>query len=157
MIREPNKKQRPLPGFESPFKQNLNQNNRWVRLAEVVPWDEFSKAYYSSMSSEQAAPAKPAPLMVGAVIIKHRQRWTDEETVLQIQENPYLHYFCGFSGFSLKQPFAPSLFVEIRKRMGVEVYDQLEQSIVEKLKKNQTVKEQKKEDKTRLRAMLRHR
>lgn len=133
MIREPNKKQRSLPGFESPFDRNLDPNNRWVRLSEVIPWEEFAAAYYSSMSAKQGAPAKPARLMVGAVIIKHRQKWTDEETVLQIQENPCLQYFCGFPEFSLKQPFAPSLFVEIRKRMGADVYQQFEQSVVEKL------------------------
>ncbi|MBF0272241.1 MAG: transposase, partial [Magnetococcales bacterium] len=106
MIREPDKKQPSLPGFESPFERNLDPNNRWVKLAEVVPWEEFAAAYYSGMSADQGTPAKPARLMVGAVIIKHRQRWTDEETVLQIQENPYLQFFCGFSGFTLEQPFA---------------------------------------------------
>ncbi|MBF0614934.1 MAG: transposase [Magnetococcales bacterium] len=133
MIREPDKKQPSLPGFESPFERNLDPNNRWVKLAEVVPWEEFAAAYYSGMSVDQGTPAKPARLMVGAVILKHRQRWTDEETVLQIQENPYLQFFCGFSGFTLEQPFAPSLFVEIRKRMGATVYAQFEQAVDTKL------------------------
>ena len=133
MIRERDKKQLTLPGFESPFERGLDPNNRWVKLSGLVPWDEFAKAYYSVMSADQGTPAKPARLMVGAVIIKHRQRWTDEETVLQIQENPYLQFFCGFSGFTLEQPFAPSLFVEIRKRMGATVYEQFEQSIETKL------------------------
>ncbi len=133
MIRDPNRKQPSLPGFESPFERNLDPNNRWVKLAEVVPWEEFAAAYYSGMSVDQGTPAKPARLMVGAVIIKHRQRWTDEETVLQIQENPYLQFFCGFSGFTLEQPFAPSLFVEIRKRMGATMYAQFEQSVDMKL------------------------
>ncbi|MBF0323410.1 MAG: IS5 family transposase [Magnetococcales bacterium] len=133
MIRERDKKQPTLPGFESPFERSLSPNNRWIKLADVVPWDEFATAYYSGMCADQGAPAKPARLMVGAVIIKHRQRWTDEETVLQIQENPYLQFFCGFSGFTLDQPFAPSLFVEIRKRMGAAVYEQFEQSVATKL------------------------
>ncbi|MEO5354876.1 MAG: hypothetical protein H7835_16905, partial [Magnetococcus sp. XQGC-1] len=79
MIRERDKKQPALPGFESPFERSLSPNNRWIKLAEVVPWDEFATAYYSGMCADQGAPAKPARLMVGAVIIKHRQRWTDEE------------------------------------------------------------------------------
>ncbi|MBF0192529.1 MAG: IS5 family transposase [Magnetococcales bacterium] len=145
MIREPNKKQPRLPGFESPFERNLDPNNRWVKLAEVVPWEEFATAYYSGMSVDQGTPAKPARLMVGAVIIKHRQRWTDEETVLQIQENPYLQFFCGFSGFTLEQPFAPSLFVEIRKRMGATVYAQFEQSVDTKLTEILTKKKKSKQ------------
>ncbi|MBF0190784.1 MAG: transposase [Magnetococcales bacterium] len=64
MIREPNKKQPRLPGFESPFERNLDPNNRWVKLAEVIPWEEFATAYYSGMSADQGTPAKPARLMV---------------------------------------------------------------------------------------------
>ncbi|MBF0099144.1 MAG: hypothetical protein HQM05_17635 [Magnetococcales bacterium] len=65
MIREPDKKQPSLPGFESPFERNLDPNNRWVKLAEVVPWEEFAAAYYSVMSVDQGTPAKPARCQVG--------------------------------------------------------------------------------------------
>ncbi len=52
---------------------------------------------------------------------------------MQIQENPYLQFFAGFSSYSDKQPFAPSLFVDIRKRMGAEVFAGFEQVILEKI------------------------
>jgi transposase, IS5 family len=51
---------------------------------------------------------------------------------MQIQENPYLQYFVGFSGYKDEPPFASSLFVEIRKRMGEEVFASFEQVILEK-------------------------
>ncbi len=50
------------------------------------------------------------------MIIKHKLNHSDEETVLQIQENPYLQSFCGLPDFTNDPPFAPSLFVDIRKR-----------------------------------------
>ena len=53
--------------------------------------------------------------------------------MLQIQENPYLQYFVGFSCFQDKRPLAPSLFVEIRKRMGKDVFASFEEVILEKL------------------------
>jgi hypothetical protein len=52
------------------------------------------------------------------VSIRHKQNHSDEETVQQIQETPNLQYFCGLSDFATEPPFAPSLFVDIRKRMG---------------------------------------
>ena len=42
----------------------------------------------------------------------------DRETISQITENMYMQYFLGYSGFCADPPFDPSLFVEIRKRLG---------------------------------------
>jgi transposase, IS5 family len=40
-----------------------------------------------------------------------------------ISENLYLQYFCGLKSFQPEPAFDPSLFVEIRKRMGAKVFD----------------------------------
>jgi IS5 family transposase len=34
-----------LEGFETPFERNLNKNNRWVRLANAIPWDRIVPHY----------------------------------------------------------------------------------------------------------------
>ena len=70
--------------------------------------------------------------MIGAVIIKHKLCLSDRETVAQIQENPYLQYFVGLPGYQMKPPFAPSLFVEIRKRMGATLFDDFHAAVVER-------------------------
>ncbi len=57
--------------------------------------------------------------MQHGVMIKHKLCLSDEETVQQIQENPYLQYFVGLPGYQRQVPFVPSLFVESRKRMGI--------------------------------------
>ncbi|MBN2331644.1 MAG: transposase [Deltaproteobacteria bacterium] len=91
------------------------------------------------MSSGRGRPSKPARLVIGAVIIKHKLCLSDEETIDQIRENPYLQYFVGFSSFQTEAPFVPSLFVEIRRRMGKELFEQFNQSIVDLLEtKNRT-------------------
>jgi IS5 family transposase len=89
------------------------------------------------MSSGQGRPGKDARLVIGAVIIKHKLRLSDEETVLQIQENPYLQYFVGLSSYKDEPPFAPSLFVEIRKRMGLEVFSSFEKAILSRIEEKQ--------------------
>ncbi len=69
--------------------------------------------------------------MIGAVIIKHKLGLSDAETVQQIQENPYMQYFVGLSGYQKEVPFAASLFVDIRKRMGESVFEGFHQAIID--------------------------
>jgi len=133
MIRYKSNRQIPLEGFSLPFGGKLNPENRWVKWSQVIPWDDLAIGYYQAMDSGRGRPCKDARLIIGAVIIKHKLNLSDEETVMQIQENPYLQYFSGFSSYRDEQPFAPSLFVEIRRRMGIEVFRSFEQVILDKL------------------------
>ena len=133
MIRYKSSRQLSLDGFRLPFGGKLNPENRWVKWSEVIPWDELAVAYYQTMDAKQGRPGKDARLVIAALIIKHKLTLSDEETVLQIQEGIYLQYFAGFSSYKDEQPFAPSLFVEIRKRMGQEVFSSFEQIILEKI------------------------
>jgi hypothetical protein len=41
-IRDTSEKQPLLSGFETPFGQNLDPNNCWVKLVEIVPWDTMA-------------------------------------------------------------------------------------------------------------------
>ncbi len=138
MICELDPNQLSLAGFESFFGRELDKNNRWLKLSRSILWDKLSESYTKNLSADHGRPAKPARLVIGAVIIKHKLCLSDEETVQQIQENPYLQYFVGFSDFKTEQPFAPSLFVEIRKRMGEETFDSFEQAIVEELERQKS-------------------
>ncbi len=131
MIRYVSEKQTTLPGFETPFEVALDLDNRWVKLAEIIPWDELAMAYYSTLNSNHGRPAKDARMVIGAVIIKHKLCLSDEETIEQVRENPYLQYFVGLRKFQTEAIFVPSLFVEIRKRMGVDVFDAFQQSIID--------------------------
>jgi IS5 family transposase len=99
-------------------------------MSECIPWDDLAEGYYQGLSSTQGRPMKDARLVIGAVIIKHKLCLSDRETVCQIQENPYLQYFVGLSGYQMKTPFAPSLFVEIRKRMGQAVFEAFHEAII---------------------------
>ena len=119
MIRYTSEKQTTLPGFETPFDVELDLNNRWATLAQIIPWDDLALAYYSTFASHYGRPAKDARMVIGAVIIKHKLCLSDEETIEQVKENPYLQYFVGLKKFQTAAIFVPSLFVEIRKRMGL--------------------------------------
>lgn len=102
-------------------------------MSECIPWDDLAEAYYEGLSSSHGRPTKDARLVIGAVIIKHKLSLSDRETVAQIQENPYLQYFVGLPGYQMEAPFAPSLLVEIRKRMGQSVFDVFYAAVIDAL------------------------
>jgi len=134
MIRYHSHKQLSLAEFDWPFQTALDENNRWVKMSQCIPWDALAEGYYQGLSTTQGRPSKDARLVIGAVIIKHKLCLSDEETVAQIQENPYLQYFVGLPGYQMEAPFAPSLLVEIRKRMGPSVFDVFQSAIIDSVK-----------------------
>ena len=44
--------------FLVPFEGKLSSENRWVIMADLIPWQEFEEEYASIFSSEMGAPAK---------------------------------------------------------------------------------------------------
>jgi len=84
MIRYCSQKQLTLAEFDWPFQTALDENNRWVKMGECIPWDELAEGYYQSLSVTQGRPAKDARLVIGAVIIKHKLCLSDQETVPSI-------------------------------------------------------------------------
>jgi transposase, IS5 family len=128
-----------ISGFETPFSQKLDPNNRWVVLSQSIPWDSIASVYNKTMTgSKEGRPPLSARVVLGAIMIKHINDWSDEETILQIQENMYLQYFLGFSSFTIKPIFDSSLFVEIRKRLGEAEISKINEMVVMKsLEKSQ--------------------
>ena len=91
--------------------------------------------------------AKPLRQAWGACIIQAEYGYSDEETALQIQENPYLQYFCGYPGYDdEKQPFDPSLMVYFRKRLTPEVLGEINEMIVRDAKERQVKEAESKDD-----------
>jgi len=114
-----NSKQLEFEDFNLPFDGGLRSDNRWVRLAKFIPWDEFEAAYSKTLESTNLGPpALSVRVALGALIIKERLGTSDEETVEQIRENPYLQYFLGFKDYKDQVPFHPTMFVHFRKRIG---------------------------------------
>ncbi|NQX98824.1 MAG: IS5 family transposase [Flavobacteriales bacterium] len=133
MIHYKSSKQQTLEGFHTPFDTQLDKNNRWVKLAAAIPWDELAVGYYKTLSPKNGRKSIDARIIIGSVILKHKLNLSDEEIVEQIKENPYFQYFIGNEGYEYKIPFVPSLFVEIRKRMGNEVFADFQQAIVDEV------------------------
>jgi len=145
-----------ISGFETPFSQNLDPDNRWVQLANQIPWDELSHLYLKKFSPKATGrpPLNPR-IVIGSLIIKHMNNLDDRETISQITENIYMQYFLGYSAFSSTPPFDPSLFVEIRKRLGDELLAEMNLRIIQ-ISAEKTPKQTKDNDKNDPDSVLNH-
>lgn len=120
-----------IDGFESPFDRTLNPSNRWVVLAHLIPWDEICGMYLKFVPpGKTGRPALSPRLVLGSLIIKHMCNLDDRETVEHISENIYMQYFLGYKSFTDDKPFDASLFVEFRKRLGIEHVNALNEKII---------------------------
>ena len=138
MYRHEDRRQLELEKFYLPFEGHLNQDNRWVKLAKLIPWEEFEESYAATLAdSGQGAPAKPFRMALGALLIKEKLRITDEETVDQLTENPYLQFLIGLEGYRPEPPFDPSMLVHFRKRISAEMLAKINERVhEEQVKKN---------------------
>lgn len=135
-----NQNQLEFEDFALPFSGKLRSDNRWVRLAKFIPWDEFEPDYSKAASkSSLGPPAKSVRVALGALIIKERLGTSDEETVEQIRENPYLQYFLGYKEYKDEPPFDPSMFVYFRKRFKKSRLSALNEEIVKKALEEENV------------------
>jgi len=116
--------------FEIPFEWKLSEENRWVIMAKLIPWQEFEEEYAKNFSKEIGAPAKSFRIALGALIIKERLGTSDRETVEQIRENPYLQYFLGMSAYRDKAPFEASMLVHFRERISGELINVINRKMV---------------------------
>lgn len=119
-----------LDCFKTPFEQHLDFKNRWIVLAHLIPWDEVCNLYLKHVGvSDTGRPPLNPRVVLGSLIIKHLCNLDDRETVDQISENIYMQYFLGYSSFTSEAPFDASLFVEFRKRLGMDTLNAINEKI----------------------------
>ena len=106
MYRRGHRDQISFKDFFLPFGEQFSGDNRWIKLAELIPWVELEDDYASKFCKEFGAPAKQFRMAMGALIIKARLGLTDEELVEQINENPYLQLLIGLDGYQYSERFA---------------------------------------------------
>ncbi|NLJ30462.1 MAG: IS5 family transposase [Clostridiales bacterium] len=127
-----------LADFRQPVGMHLKEDNRWVKKAQTIPWLEIEKRYAALFTNRKGNVAKPLHLALGACIIQAEYGYSDEETALQIQENPYVQYFCGYPGYDdSRLPFDPSLMVYFRKRLTLEILGEINEMILSAARKGE--------------------
>lgn len=116
-----NKSQFSFLDFNQPMGLHMNPNNRWIKMADSVPWDVFEEKYSRLFKTNTGNVAKPVRMALGALIIQTKFQYSDRELVEQITENPYLQYFIGLPGYQEEPPFDSSTLVLFRKRINAQM------------------------------------
>ena len=109
----------------------MNPNNRWVKKAEMIPWDDIEERYAKLFPSNTGVSAKPLRMTLGSLLIQKQLEFSDRELVEEIAENPYLQYFVGLPGYQTEAHYVPSLIVEFRKRLTDEIIGEINEMIIE--------------------------
>jgi hypothetical protein len=99
------------------------------------------------MNKAFGRPSISPRIVLGALIIKHMEKLDDRGVIAAIQENPYMQFFIGLKEFDPKPVFDPSLFVEIRKRVGHDVFDSLSVELISSVTKKKDQRHNKKNKK----------
>ncbi|AFV02722.1 IS5 family transposase ISBco3 [bioreactor metagenome] len=111
--------------FFLPFGGNLNPDNKWCKLALMIPWAEVEKKYARSFPVSRGQKAYSVRLALGSLIIQNVKSLSDRDTVEEITENPYMQYFIGLSAFVDKPPFNHSLMTHFRKRLDKDIINEI--------------------------------
>lgn len=129
-----------LAEFYSPFGK-LDQNNRWVRIADLIPWEKLEATYAQRFCKDNGAPAINFRMAMGTLIIKQNTGHSDDDVLQDIVENPYMQYLIGLNEFTTTAPFAQSSITNFRKyipaKMIIEVNEYLFRNTDEETKKKE--------------------
>ena len=117
-----------LPKFQSPSSSHLPKDNRWGQLASSIPWDEIVGVYECQLNNAKTGVSNINPcVVIVALMVKHQQNTSVCDTIIANKENIYIQDFLGFDTMFFEAHFSTSLFVAMRKRMGLgnieKIYD----------------------------------
>lgn len=146
MIRYTSSQQLTIEEFKTPFQARIDKENRWIKLASILPWDAMAGIYYKSMNPDMGAPSIDARVVIGAMIIKHKLKLDDREAIEAIRENPYMQYFLGLVQYTYEPVFDRSLFTTLRYRLGADKFDAMTQQIILKSEGKEAVPSKIEED-----------
>ncbi|NBT42349.1 MAG: IS5 family transposase [Alphaproteobacteria bacterium] len=134
-----------LPIFKdlTPYSGQIDRDNRWIKLAELVPWDAMDKLYRRHFDEGKQSVIKSSRLILGLMLGQMLLKLGDRPIVEYFHENPYFQYFCGQDTFVVKTEKSilhHSLLSKRRKRLGKAYMAQFEQEVLGVLKEKGLIK-----------------
>ena len=102
------------------FRVKLNSENRWVKLAEIMPWERIEEYYASKMCEDNGRDGISSRIAFGSIYAKEVMQVTDVGILEAIIENAYLQYFLGLQDYHGEPLFDSSMMVHFRRRFTKE-------------------------------------
>lgn len=131
MYRKRNREQMTVEDFVPPFGGRLDAENRWVKMAKVIPWDMVEDIYGDTFKEENkdGRPPITARMAFGALYIKEGENFPQARTMQHISENVYMQYFLGLTEFNPKPLFDSSVLTRIAARFSKEDMKKINEEI----------------------------
>ncbi|NMA17272.1 MAG: transposase [Clostridiaceae bacterium] len=108
-----------------------NSDNRWVKLAGLIPWFRVEEAYRKNFRGHRGARAKSVSLVLGCLFVKEQLQLSDVDTVQMIREHPYIQYFLGYTDYRYDLSLDPSLLTHFRKRFPLDLIAQVNRWVID--------------------------
>ena len=124
----------------------MNPNNRWIKMADSIPWEQFEQKYARLFKGKNGNVAKPLRLALGSLIIQTKYQFSDRELVEQLTENPYYQYFIGLPGYQEEPPIDASTLVLFRKRLKMDIIMEANEYMLTATKEKESESENKDDD-----------
>lgn len=91
-------------------------------MSQITPWVVFERQYIALFTNpREGKRTKSVRISIGALIIKRRYSFSDEDTVEEIRENPCLQYFLSFAEYTNARAFNLSVMIWFRERITTEM------------------------------------
>ena len=131
MYRKRHKEQMTVEDFITPLGGKLNANNRWVKMAKVMPWDLIEEIYAESFKSDNSEGRPPitSRMAFGALYIKENENFPQERTMQHISENVYMQYFLGLTEFTAEPLFDSSMLSRMAARFSKGDMDRINEEL----------------------------
>lgn len=134
-----------MPLFKElmPYAGQIDEENRWIKMAGLLPWDELDGIYLRYFDDRKHGVIKKCRLIMGLMVGQMIMEMSDREIVSFFHENPYFQYFCGQDTFVAKlnsRVIHPSLLSKRRRRLGIEYMKAFESEVLKVLMQRGVVK-----------------
>ncbi len=95
----------------------LSPENKWVQLADIIPWAKMTEVYQLMFPSDKGRVALPFRMFYAAELIKRETHLSDRKLVEAIRDTPAFQYFMGVDQYKAKAPFTYSSLTRFRTRI----------------------------------------
>ena len=131
MYRKRDREQMTVEDFVGPMGGKLDAENRWVKMAKIMPWDMIEEIYAKAFKSDntEGRPPITSRMVFGALYIKENENFPQRRTMEHIAENVYMQYFLGLTEFSPKPPFDSSMLSRMAARFNKDDMDRINEEL----------------------------
>lgn len=65
MYRKEQYTEKTLENFKNLFEGKLDEENRWIKMSKMIPWEEFEGEYAKNFKENKGAPANSLRMALG--------------------------------------------------------------------------------------------